>query len=339
MSFVVREYRTTDADAFEALCGRALGGRYSREAVAWKLARPAPAPTRWVAEAGGALIGHYAVIPVRFRIADREVLVIASADAVTDPAWRRRGVMAALILACGEAWHEVAAFEIAVLSRTWGTIRKRVGWHEPAQAVWMRRPLAPFGRVASRVGLPTDGPWRALDRGFRVAAATVVGGGDDDHGIAFRAATATDVEDVWARVAGRWPVTPVGDAAWMAWRLGDPRGQSRCLAIDLDGCPVGVVGVRVADARARDGFIVDAYVDPAAPLGAILRGAAESLATGGATAASALAIPGSTWHAALVEAGFRPLRRRFDIGLIAHQGLPSTPIEAWWFTGAVSDVL
>lgn len=339
MSYVIRPYDPADADACRVLGERSLGGAFRPEVAAWQFGREAPAPTRWVAEAGGAVIAHYAVMPVWVRIGDREVLAVSSFDALTDPAWRGRGVMTAALQACGEAWQEVAAFELTLLTGGSGALRRRIGWTEGGRAVWMRRPLAPVGRALSRVGLGTDGPWRLVDRGFRAVAAIVVGGGGGVSAVRLRGATAADVDEVWAGVAGRWPVAHVADSAWMAWRLADPRGRTRCLAVERAGCPVGVVGLRVSDGAARDGFIVDAAVDPSVPLAPILVGAAESLAAGGATAASALAVPGSPWYKALSAAGFRATRRGYDVGLIAHQGLPSAPLATWWFTGSVTCAL
>jgi hypothetical protein len=276
------------------------------------------------------------VIPRRFRIAHDEVIVPVGVIAIVDPAWRRRGVFTALVHRSNDAWRHVAAFQL--IERPVGSwrINASTGWKSVGTSVFVRRRLAPVSRAAAHAGIPFIAPWAAMDRTYARVASVILDREIAPHRpLMLRDATSDDSDLLGAHISG-WPLAAVRDAAWFAAIAAAAGSRHRLVAAAHGQHPVAVVGLRVVDHRPRDGFITDAVIAPndRSDLATILRGSAAALHAGGATVAFAQAVPGSTWHGALREAGFSETRRRHEIGVIAYQAPPGVPIEAWWWTGA-----
>lgn len=334
MTFTVRPWETSDDAEFDALQRRVYGAARPKTLWDWKFANAQGRPVRWVAVAKGQIIGHYAVFPVPIRIRGDASFLISAGDALTDPAFRNRGVYTELSLVSRAAWGGVAAFQFSCLRDLPPLPEQRIGWRRLGRIVWLSRPVAPtasFWRVRSRavsrvvhaVDRLTTAPWRAQI------------GPVDAH-----PPDADALNELAAAHAHRWPVQVVRDAAWWRWRLAEPGKTGVVRLARRHGEPVAAVGaVALRDRFGSRAVIVDGGFSPdhTDAVSALIPGVLGALPP--VRKAAALAVPGSAWHTALHQAGFRETGHGFYFGVMPFLGVPTAPLYTWAVTGGESDAV
>lgn len=80
----------------------------------------------WLADVGGRVIGHASVVPRRFEVGGRPLLVGYVEAVATHPTWRRRGVASRLL---GQAnAHIRDGFDLGALSTGVAAVYRSAGW-------------------------------------------------------------------------------------------------------------------------------------------------------------------------------------------------------------------
>jgi len=101
-SFSIRKFRMADVDCIVELLKNVFGDEFSRELWLWKYAfNPAgfygEKGDIWLAEAGGKIVGYWAVIPERMKVGCETVTVAQAVDAATHPDYRGQGIFKTLV--------------------------------------------------------------------------------------------------------------------------------------------------------------------------------------------------------------------------------------------------
>jgi Acetyltransferase (GNAT) domain len=230
----------------------AAGGftRISEARFRWQvLTRAACAPTAWVAaEPDGRIVGTYCGTPIRLRLADGETLGIHGSHAMTDPTYRRQGILTAVASAAQGAWAEAGyRVQIGVPWGTWGSRRNALGWQHVADLLWVRRWLTPEAALARRTHLPVGKlrVWARVGRKPR-----------PDPTVAVRVLNAAEpvLDELWASACNGWRHALVRDADWVHWRYFQaPERTHHVLLAERAGRPAGYLAVRIE--RASNGAV------------------------------------------------------------------------------------
>ena len=326
-----RAYRPADEAAYEDLIKRNRGALPSRERLAWKYS-PAGS-SRWVVDDGPKLVGHTGFVALPLQLAGRDALAGTSGDAFTDEAWRGKGVYSALSRRVDAELRPRTALQFAWFHDGWSGFQLGLGWQHLGRLEWRRALVAPLRAGLDHLGL----------RGRRVASRAdrwIWRAPKSDPGLAASPATAASLDQAWAHVAGRWPLSLRRDAAWFAWRAAEPTRASEVHVAWRDARPLGAIAFRSEPGRfGARGLLLDASFAPDEPDVAtfLVAHATATLARSGVHHVSALAVPGSVWDQALAANDLRPRGVGYDLGVLPYTTLPSAPPCAWALTGAEGD--
>lgn len=283
----------------------------------------------WVAEDGGAIVGHYAAYPVPGRLDGADVPASWGADAATAPTHRGMGLFTTLASSvyadCGRAGLAVTLCN-----------------PNPASLGGARRAgMVHLGRIPLHV-LPLDPAWVAerfhLPRAAARAARSAVFRGRSAAG-----ADATTVEDVpeevdalWRRVGARTSSGVVRDAGWWRWRYATrPRAPYRYGAAFRGGRLVAAVAVATREVLdAPFVHVLDLLAEEPSDAAAVLAAVCEE--RGDAVGAAAIAPPATESADHLRAAGFRRLPERLEPRPLHFGVVPNTdavpPVDALTWT-------
>jgi GNAT superfamily N-acetyltransferase len=313
--WTVRPYQPGDEPALVDLFQRAYRRTISEAHFRWKLkALPAPAENVWLAVTDGGVIAQYASIPVRYRLPDREAVLMVGADVMTAPEYRRRGLFTALARVAYDAWRRAGVpFTLGLPNEQWGSRKAALGWTVLFSLQSLVRPLRPERILARRLRAPVVGRlrwpgelWnRWLDR--RSAAAIEVRP---------VSAAGPEFDRLWAAHGDAFRISPVRDAAWVRWRyLTAPAFDYRVLLAERAGRAIGYAALRLDESgAARVGTIAEIFADPSDETAcrALLRRCVDALRSADVEQVVALAIPGTPHWRACRAAGFLP-RHAFTV--------------------------
>jgi hypothetical protein len=250
---VVRPYHEQDVPALVELFARVFGRPITDEHWRWKLAaRPAPASNVWLALADGRPVFQYAGIPQSYELEGRAATAFVSVDTMTDPHFRKRGLLTQVAAHAYAAWREAgAAFVIGLPNQQWGSRTNALGWQQLFPLRWMARPLLPHALAARRLRMPwlarlpgVGQIWNAafdwrLQRDASVATASVTSAGPE-------------FDELWCRLRGRYGFLAVRDSAWVNWRfLGSPLDRYEVIAARRHGTLAGYLAFRFAESGER----------------------------------------------------------------------------------------
>jgi hypothetical protein len=94
-------------------------------------------------------------MPTRFKIDERASDAMVAVDAMTAPAFRRRGLLTEVVARSHDEWRDAGiAFVIGLPNQQWGSRARALGWRELFPLQWLARPLRPEALIARRLGLP-----------------------------------------------------------------------------------------------------------------------------------------------------------------------------------------
>ena len=343
---VVRPYHEGDVPQLLALFARVFGTPITAEHWRWKLlANPAPACNVWLAVADQRPVFQYAGIAQRFEFDGAPLLGFVSVDTMTDPDFRRRGLLTQVATRAYDSWKAAgAAFVIGLPNQQWGSRAAALGWQELFPLRWLARPLEPQAYLARRMrwpwlkNLPVAGIWNAwFDRRLRRDATL----------------TLTDVrradahfDAFWDELRGRYAYSTVRDSAWINWRfLDSPSRRYQVLAAWRDGRVLGYLAYRVVEVDTRVAIQL-AEIITAPDAGAVRDTLLAELTARsrrlGAQTIATLAVPGTTLFGALQRAGFFA-GPEFSVQIVPFATAPSLNAlrerERWLMSGADYDVI
>jgi len=96
-----RRYEDGDERAIVALMKAAFGKWHSLDYWRWMYQKnPAGKPIVWVAQHGETIIGHHAIIPVRMRVANENLMGSQGVNAATHPSYQGQGVFSSIVARC-----------------------------------------------------------------------------------------------------------------------------------------------------------------------------------------------------------------------------------------------
>ncbi|HYF62089.1 MAG TPA: GNAT family N-acetyltransferase, partial [Herpetosiphonaceae bacterium] len=158
-AWTLRPYRAGDEHALVELFGRVFGRQISVEHWRWKLkSHPSPAENVWLAAAADRPIFQYAGIPLRFQTPAGETTAMVSVDTMTDPGFRRRGLLTSVGGHAYQCWRRAGVgFVLGLPNDKWGSRTGALNWEALFGLRWLIRPLRPEAIAARRVGRAARG--------------------------------------------------------------------------------------------------------------------------------------------------------------------------------------
>jgi Acetyltransferase (GNAT) domain len=311
----IRPARQDDVDALLALHERVFPRPTTREHREWKLGgRNGPPSNVWVAEIDGRIVFQYAGIPVRVQHRGRERDAMVAVDAMTDPGWRRRGLLTQVSKVVYQHWTRAGvSFVLGMPNQEWGSRASALGWAPVAELRWWVRWFDPLSIVATKVGLRR----RASE---------------DPHSGAHISPSrdSRPFNDLWTRNGGEGVIK---DATWFQWRYLDAPFNFNLLGAWDKSELVGGAAVK-CDRRA--GIIAEVLAPRFRVARALLARSCDELLSMGATRAKVLIQRGSMLEEAALATGFLPRSHVFSVQAVdLGGGLP----RAATFQGGDFDVV
>jgi hypothetical protein len=354
-SFSIRAYQPGDEDGISALFAATFGKPLSRAHWRWKLRTlplygaaaasavgAASIENEWVAVAAGQIVGHYAVMPLLFKLGDRSVLVPHGCDAMTRADFRRRGILSALGERANEVWRQAGApFQIGFHYGGWGSVREQLGWRPVVRLVLMKCRLNPVRTWLRRMGLhslPAAG--QAASAGPESVAARGLSG----IRVADVACAGAEFDELWHRISSAYTVLAVRDRAFVQWRILDcPSAEQHLLLASRGREPLGYLAYRIhRDGERTRAGLLDYFAAPGDrdTASVLLQRLRRMLAAHAVESVAALAQPATPLYRALRRGGFWPSRHGFDFSVIDYAPHDfEAGGAAWYVTGAEGDVV
>lgn len=343
---MIRAYRPGDETELVALFQRAFGRPISPAHWLWKLkGLPTPAENVWLVEDEGAIIFHYAAIPVRYQLPAGAVSAMVSVDTMADPARRRKGLLTQIGRFCYDFWAEQGlAFVIGLPNEQWGSRAQALGWQPLFPLQWFYAPLRPETLLAQKLGLPFLARWQWLGRAWGRFWQ-----GRPNLQLTIRPATEADsrFDQLWQRCAPHLPISIVRDRQWVGWRyLQSPSLPYRLLFASRGEAPAGYIAYRLAENEGRKvGFIAEILTRPddRQTQQALIRQVTAELVQAGAESLVSLVVPGSWAAVAFRSAGFLFPRHAFRVQFVPlAPNLPLATLQNpanWHLMGGDFDVV
>lgn len=344
---VVRPYHADDIPALVALFERVFGKPITSEHWRWKLAAQLPpACNVWLAEAQGRPVFQYAGIPQRYELDGVPASALVSVDTMTDPDFRRRGLLTLVATRAYEAWREAgAAFVIGLPNQQWGSRASALGWQELFPLQWLVRPLEPQALLGRRLRMPWLGKVPGVARLWN---AFFDGHLRRDSGLELREVreAGAEFDQLWSRLRTQFAFAAVRDSAWINWRfLRSPLRNYRVVAAWRKGVVAGYFAWRVIEADQHVSVQLAELVCPAddvATRDTLLLELIRLARQMRAQTISTLAIPATPLQRALKHAGFFA-GPGFSVQLVPFRDTPTLEAlrvrERWLMSGADYDVI
>jgi hypothetical protein len=256
--YPIRGYAPKDEEGITQLFQRAYGHSITEDHWRWKMkGYPSTVENVWLALDGDRPIFQYAGLPLCYQLGEQVWRGMVGADAMTDPDYRRRGLLTRVSQHAFEVWREAGvAFNIGLPNEKWGSRKDALGWEPLFALQWMVYPMrleAILGRKLGwhflrRMILPGR-VWRVFWQRARVGTGNVQIEPVAQAGAAF--------DRFWDNIRGDFQFSVVRDRQWVAWRYLDcPTYPYRVLAARVGAELRGYAVYRIAaEDRAVRGFI------------------------------------------------------------------------------------
>ncbi|MBI1797644.1 MAG: GNAT family N-acetyltransferase [Candidatus Eisenbacteria bacterium] len=354
--FEVRAYRPGDEAAiielFERTFGRTMGASESARHWRWEfLESPQGRQAILLAFAQGRLAAHYAVMPLKLQIDDREHDAALSLDTATDAAFRGRGLFQRLAAQVYREQGESGAVAVFGFpnAKSGPTIFSRMGWVELKPFPLMLKPL----KGAATAYLSPHGPAARLAAPIAERFVSLAFRDSDDRPTEFTVeeigSFPADTDALWERARRGKRICVVRNRAHLEWRYAlNPDRPYGIRTLRERGQLVGTIVTRRVDRFGlRSGFVVDMLCEENRPdvALALVRCAEGALRREGAELLVALMFPGTVARGALARCGFIPVPRvfhpqriHFGVRALAADARLTTP-SSWYVTWGDSDVV
>ncbi len=300
------------------------------------------------ARTGGELIGQFGAIPLRLWVDGEERLGALGLNVVTDEAYRRQGVFAALGRAADERMAQAGAaiaFAMPNESSFPGFVR-RLGYTHAGDVPFLARPVNARRLAARRLRVPGAPALAALlSQPFFPPLPAVA---RQVPGVTVERVEQIDAQFdyLWRCVRGRERVMVVRDASFLEWRFRHiPLRRYEILRARVQGQQAGYIVLRVSDVLGmRAGLVVDFLVagdDPSAG-DALLAGGLAYFAGEDIDLIATLMLSHAPEYRVLRRAGFWPLPRALlpqRFRLVARDGPAVRELRNWFFTLGDYDVV
>jgi hypothetical protein len=300
-----------DVDELTRLHKKVFGKELSREQWRWKLStQPGPVANVWVAEADGRIVFQYAGIPTRVRHQARDCWAMIDVDTMTDPAYRRQGLLTQGGATTYAHWRKAGiAYTFGLPNEQWGSRTNALGWVRLGELRWWVRWLDLVGLVAGK-------PVRS-----KRAVTT-----DKRRGDSLRIAYVDDpspMDTLWTALSGEGVIR---NAAWFRWRYLNAVPPWKVIGAWSEHELAGAVAFHIdSDPRRPSGLIGEVFASSFGVMRILLRASCRALRSLGAVRAALLIQPGSTLEEAALAAGFLPRRFTFPVEAVdLGGGLPRT---------------
>lgn len=323
----LRSVAPSDAPALVALAGENLHSYWTEAFVLWKyFENPAGRIHGCCAEIEGQIVGFYGNAPLRIKVGSEVIAGAQALDAMVTPAARRHGLFVKL----GDWVHtRMAEAGVAVsygipnpVSRA-GLV-KRMGWDYPGEIPRYVRVLQPTAVVEAsglkgvkalvyRLALRAVQALHPSPRSLQV-----------DSRVRIREVEAFDArfDDLWAQVAGDFPIAVVRDCTYLMWRYAqNPLLRYTILIAERDGVLCGYTILSHRDMEEGVLAVAELVVVPGdASAGLALLAAATAYAQkAGAAQVQCWMLPQYSFYARLLErSGFIYGTSRFLPGLFRY---------------------
>jgi hypothetical protein len=332
----IRAYQSGDEEGIYALFEQVFHKSLSHAQWQWKLhTLSSPVENEWVAEADGRIVGHYAVMPIHFKVNDHEVIVPHTCDAMTHPSFQRNGIFIALSRRANEKWKTTEApFKIGFPQwERLGAVLDEVHWQRVVRVVWMKCLLQPIAFIARKLGrraatsLPKHTLHHAVDEQVQVSRVLAAG---------------SEFDQLWQRVAASYRIVAVRDRAWAQWRYLDAPGVEQCLLLarrDDQAC--GYLAYRIyRDSQKAWAVVLDCFASPEdhVTIHALVQNAKRELAAERVESLAALVVANSPLYSEFCREGFWSTRQGFDFSVVPYTAFEMNQRD-WFVTGAEGDVV
>lgn len=305
-----RRFRDDDVPGVVALFARAFGHAITEEHYRWKLVtRPAPADNIVLAvDDTDRPVFHAGGIPFRCMIDGRERDAMISLDVMTDPAFRRRGLLTRGLTEQFTLWRQAGVAIVTGLpNEQWGSRPGATGWIPLFPLSWLVWPVRPERALARRLEipflsrLPLGRAWRLI-RGPRPPGDVVIREWDGRSG---------EVDEAWNAAKPTIRNSVVRNADWVRWRfLEAPAHGYRVLTATRAGKALGYAAFRAKGTR---GLLVDHFTIPGDDVAfyALVTASINELTRANVDVVRALAPRGCAGYEALRRYGFLRSRHSF----------------------------
>ena len=347
-AWTLRPYQTGDeyelVELFQQVFGKTITPEYWR----WKLKhRTTPVENVWVAVHGQQPVFHYAGIPVQMCLPGGQQTVMVAVDAMTDPAFRRQGLLSAGARVSHSIWQDAGIpFVLGLPNEQYGSRTAFLGWQSLFPLKWLIRPLHPERTLARRLHWAPLSQLPLLSYAWNWVWDSQMQVDKQVHIRSIRRA-GQECDIVWQRCQTEATITVIRDSAWLNWRyLSAPGFDYQLLIAERDGQPLGYLVYRIQKNTLNTfGFIADLVTKRSeqSVRHALLTHALQHLRTQGVEAVATLAVPHTWLYRVFRQAGFLLSWGSFDVSLIPLQ--PALPLKTlhtahnWHVSGGDFDIL
>lgn len=304
----LRTLETGDDRGVVELLERGFDRPFTEASWRWKVKRrTSPAPNVFLAVDGDEKpIFHYAGIHRRLELSDDSRDVMIAVDGVSDPDFRRRGLLTSGTRAAHERWSAAGvAYVLGLPNEQWGSRIEALDWRPLFPLRWRIRPLRPEFLLARKLRIPALGKLSLAGRLWNRLW----------HPSTPQDLQLLDIDEFgpeFDRFLGKHSESLAlqRDRDWLRWRyLSCPDHDYRVVAAYRsrpEGAELAGYAVFRLGKEDRVGFIAEVVTVPAShPIRrALIAGVVERLGTLGASAVAALAAPTGDLHRSLVRGGF-----------------------------------
>jgi hypothetical protein len=307
--WLVRPYRSGDERQLVELFERVFGRAMSEAQWLWKLRHASPLENVWLAIHEGRAIFQCAGIPTPFCLPSGPATAVVAVDAMTDPQYRRRGLLTEVSRVAYAGWRDAGVpFVLGLPNEQWGSRTLALGWQKLFALQWLVRVIRPTAIASKKLGWGPEGGLRSLDWAWN-GASQLLSVSDQTITVERVHSAGADFDRLWNTVEPGIRFSVRRDAKWVTWRyLCPPELRYLVLLARRGGEPCGYIAIRfpALPGSSSIGVIADLVTRPGdrGAHGALVDAAVTALQAEGLDAVSTLAVPGGSLYRGMRRAGF-----------------------------------